>query len=177
MGVTKSRFTFWFMFVGLLVADQVVKLLMRVNFAENQSATLIPGVMDLRLTFNKGIAFGQLQGFGVYLAPIAIVIAIGAGMYTYKHSKENGWIHVAMGLLASGALGNMIDRVFLGRVTDMFETRFVQFPVFNIADACITVAAAILIVKWGLEGLHKPEHVEPPAKEPVPEANTNSASL
>ncbi len=167
MGVRKSRLTFWVMFVGLLAADQIVKWLMRANFAENQSATLIPHVLDLRLTFNKGIAFGQLQGYGVYLAPIAIIIAVGAAMYTYRQPKENGWIHAAMGLLASGALGNMIDRVFLGRVTDMFETRFIQFPVFNIADACITIAAAILVVKWGLEGLQKEPVDKPVETEPA----------
>lgn len=177
MGVSKSRFMFWLMFVGLLVADQVVKWGMRAKFNENQSATLIPGILDLRLTFNKGIAFGQLQGFGIYLAPIAIIIAIGAGVYTYRHAQESGWIHGAMGLLASGALGNMIDRVFLGRVTDMFETRFVQFPVFNVADACISVAAAILVVKWGLEGLQKPAHSESPGQDPAPEQNANSAPL
>lgn len=159
MGVRSSRILFWAVFVGSLAADQVVKALMRLNFAENQSATLIPGILDLRLTYNKGIAFGQLQGFGVYLAPVAIVIAIGAAVYTYRHAKETAWIHGAMGLLASGALGNMIDRLFLGRVTDMFETRFVQFPVFNVADACISVAAAVLIVKWGFESFSKP-HTE-----------------
>ena len=162
MGVAKSRLLFWTIFLGTLIGDQVIKWLMRTNFAESQSATLIPGVLDLRLTYNKGIAFGQLQGFGVYLAPVAIVIAIGAAVYTYKHAHESGWIHSAMGMLASGALGNMIDRVFLGRVTDMFETRFMKFPVFNFADACISVAAAVLVVKWTLESLQEPAAASTP---------------
>lgn len=154
MGVKSSRIFFWAIFLGTLGLDQIVKWLMRTNYGEGQSSTLIPGVLDLNLQFNKGIAFGKLQGYGVFLAPIAIVIAIGAAVYTYRHPKENGWGHFAMGLLASGALGNMVDRLVFGRVTDMFETRFMRFPVFNVADACITVAACILIVKWGFEGVH-----------------------
>ena len=154
MGVRASRIFFWACFLGTLGLDQVVKWLMRTNYTEGQSSTLIPGVLDLNLQFNKGIAFGKLQGYGVFLAPIAIVLAIGAAVYTHKHPKENGWAHFAMGLLASGALGNMVDRLVFGRVTDMFETRFMRFPVFNVADACITVAACILIVKWGFEGVH-----------------------
>ena len=168
MGVKSSRILFWALFIGFLIGDQVVKMLMRANFAIGETKTLIPGVLDLNLQFNKGIAFGQLQGFGVYLAPIAIVIAVGSAMYTYRNPKESSWSHAAMGLLASGALGNMIDRLFLGRVTDMFEFRFVNFPVFNVADACITIAAGILIVKWGFEGLHakkEPEDEVPAAAE------------
>jgi signal peptidase II len=172
MGVRASRLTFWVLFVGMLVIDQLVKLAMRANFSIGQSRTLIPGVLDLNLQYNEGIAFGKLQGFGIYLAPIAIVIAVGAIVFTYKHPQESGWAHASMGLLASGALGNMIDRVVLGRVTDMFETRFVKFPVFNVADSCITLAAAILIVKWGLEGLVRKdapqdEPSEPPAGPPT----------
>lgn len=172
MGVKSSRILFWTLFIGLLVGDQVVKVFMRANFAEGQSATLIPGVLDLNLQYNMGIAFGKLQGFGVYLAPVAIVIAVGAAMYTHRHPKDSGWSHAAMGMLASGALGNMIDRLFLGRVTDMFETRFMSFPVFNVADACISVAAVILVVKWGLEGLHAKndppaDDVPSPSEQPV----------
>lgn len=153
MTVRSSRVAFWSFFLGFVAIDQLVKWLMRANFAHGESRTLIPGVLDLNLQYNEGIAFGKLQGFGPYLAPIAIVIAVAAALYTYRHPKEHTVGHVAMGLLAGGALGNMIDRMALGRVTDMFEPRFVRFPVFNVADACITVAAAILFVKWGWEAL------------------------
>ena len=58
-----------------------------------------------------------------------------------------------MGLLAAGALGNLYDRLVFGKVRDMFETRFVEFPVFNWADSCITVATAILILVWSKEAV------------------------
>jgi signal peptidase II len=67
-----------------------------------------------------------------------------------------------MGLLAAGALGNLFDRVAFGKVTDMFYFRAINFPVFNVADACITIAAGLLIYLWTVEALAKPKPAEPP---------------
>lgn len=113
-------------------------------------------LLDLTLTYNEGIAFGKLQGLGVYLSPIALVIAILAGRHAYKQPDDSKWVHVAMGLLASGALGNLIDRLWHGKVTDMIQVTFINFPVFNVADSCISVAAAILCVRWTFESIKKP---------------------
>ena len=62
-----------------------------------------------------------------------------------------------MGLLASGALGNLYDRVVNGRVTDMFYARIIDFPVFNVADSCITVATVLLILIWWKESAKQKE--------------------
>jgi signal peptidase II len=167
----RSRWLFWGFFVGFLILDQIVKAWVRHAFNEHGGYPFWPGVFELTLTYNKGIAFGQLQGFGVFLSPIAVIIAAAAGYYSYRHPKEGNWTHVAMGLLASGALGNLYDRVVLHQVTDMFWLRCINFPVFNIADACISVAAGILVVKWTLEGFHKPASAEdPPAADEAPSA-------
>ncbi|HZH98405.1 MAG TPA: signal peptidase II [Fimbriimonadaceae bacterium] len=146
-----KRWLFWIVFIGCLVLDQWVKWYARAHFPERGSATLIPNVLDFTLTYNKGIAFGLLQGAGVLLAPVAVAIAIGAALYSYRNPDESRLTHLAMALLASGALGNLYDRLVHGKVTDMFWIRMFDFPVFNIADACITVAAAILILKWARE--------------------------
>ena len=127
-----------------------------------------PGVFEFTLTYNQGIAFGMFQGSGVYLTPIAIGIAIGAGIYSFKHPHEGTWTHVAMGLMASGALGNLYDRLAMGKVTDMFWFRLINFPVFNIADSCITIATLMLMVAW-LRPAEKPtatKSVEPPEELP-----------
>jgi signal peptidase II len=151
-----SKKVFWIYFIGFIVIDQAVKFWTRGHFSESQSMVAIRGLFDLTLTYNEGIAFGKLQGLGVYLSPIAIVIAVMAGRHTYKQPNDSLWVHSAMGLLASGALGNLIDRLWHGKVTDMIQVTFVNFPVFNIADACISVAAAILCVRWTFESLKKP---------------------
>jgi signal peptidase II len=169
----RSRWLFWGLFVGFLAIDQVVKFLARANFHEHETYPLWPGVFELTLTYNKGIAFGTLQGLGVYLSPVAILIAGGAAYYSFRNPKESAWIHAAMGLLASGAIGNLYDRIALGRVTDMFWIRAIDFPVFNIADACISVAAGILVIKWGMESFKKPA-AEAAKIDPEPEPVSSS---
>ena len=155
------RALFWLVFLAALALDQSTKLWARTAFVEHQSPGFPwPGVFEFTLTFNKGIAFGLFQGFGALLAPVAVAIAFGAWLYSYRNPKDGPWTHAAMALLCSGALGNLWDRIMLGQVTDMFWFRAIDFPVFNVADSCITVSAAILILKWGRElvpGEKKPE--------------------
>ncbi len=141
----------------MLILDQVVKLWTRNAAGDVEGRTFLsvwPNVLDLTLTFNEGVAFGMFQGKAIFLTPVAVGIAGGAAYYSYKHAKETLWVHAGMSLVASGALGNLYDRLIHGKVTDMFHLRFVNFPVFNVADACITAGAAILIVVWGFESVH-----------------------
>jgi signal peptidase II len=155
------------LFVVMLLLDQVTKFWARGNILERQSLGIPwPGVFELTLTYNKGIAFGMLQGAGVLMAPVAIVIAGGAAWYSIRHPHESKLTHVAMGLLAAGAVGNLYDRLMLGMVTDMFWLRLgnitrdwpfqlEDFPVFNIADVCITVAGALLVISWARDASHQ----------------------
>ena len=120
-----------------------------------------PGIFELTLTYNQGIAFGMFDGHGKFLSPIAIIIAAGATWYSLKHPDESWPSHLAMGLIGAGSIGNLIDRVWLGKVTDMFWFRLINFPVFNVADSCITVAVCILIIIWWREALKDKAQVPP----------------
>lgn len=158
MGLGSARTVWLVTFFSTIILDQVVKILTRTYIPlGGHGGNLIPGLLGLRHAENYGVAFGQLQGWGVYLAPIALVITFLAWRHTAKHPNDSKWIHFAMGLLASGAIGNMIDRLARGKVTDMFELQFVNFPVFNIADACITVAAIVLVFVWSKIDNKEPE--------------------
>ena len=168
--------TFWAVFLGTLALDQFTKWWVRVNLAETESLGLPwPRVFEIKLVYNEGIAFGMFQGYGVLLAPIAIAIAVVAARFSYRHPQESRWVHAAMGLLASGAIGNLYDRIALGKVTDMFWLRLgnvtggrmSDFPVFNVADICITCAAVLLIVKWAFEAKPKPP-APAPKETPAP---------
>ena len=133
--------------IGLLVLDQLTKYWARhaAEFTEGRTIfPLWPGVFELKLVFNKGIAFGMLQGGGILLAPIAIIIGAAATYYSFRQLRTATLIHVTMALLVSGAIGNLIDRLVMGKVTDMFWIRVINFPVFNVADICITVAGFLL---------------------------------
>lgn len=136
--------------VATLVLDQAVKEWVRnavVPFG-SLGGLPFPGVFEITLTYNQGIAFGLFQGAARFMTPVAIAIAGGATWYSAKHGHEGPMSHIAMGLLASGALGNLYDRIRFGKVTDMFWFRAINFPVFNVADACITIATILLIFTW-----------------------------
>jgi signal peptidase II len=167
------RLLFWFLLVVLLAADQMVKAwaMSAADMTPGRTfLTLWSGVFELRLTFNEGIAFGWFQGGGIFLAPIAIAITIGAVWYNLTHPYESRWAHTSAALLAAGALGNLYDRLVHKRVTDMFYFRLIDFPVFNVADACITVAAAMLILSWIREAFQsrEAETGTPPLETPAP---------
>lgn len=162
------RWLFPVIVIVMVVLDQIIKAWARHTFGNNLAALggwPFPGVFEITLTYNKGIAFGMLQGAGVLLTPVAILMAGLAGFYSFKVPKGHILVHIAMGLLAAGALGNLYDRIFQGKVTDLFYFRAINFPVFNLADACITVSAIMLMIIWGAESFRSSE--EPP-KNSVP---------
>lgn len=166
------RWLFWLLLVAMLALDQYVKLWTRQHIGVGGSyhGQPFPGVFEFTLTYNQGVAFGKLQGYGLLMAPIALIISGFAAFYSWKHPSDSRWNHVTAGLLAAGALGNLIDRIIDGKVTDMFEIRLFNFPVFNLADICITTAACMLIVTWARDATQA-KHVAPP--ETVPEGPTS----
>lgn len=136
--------------VGLIILDQLVKLWSRTAAQGVEGRTflvVIQNVFELKLVFNKGVAFGMFEGRGVFLTPIAILIAAFTVYYSWKHRDEPARNHFVMALLASGAVGNLIDRLLFHQVTDMFWFRLIDFPVFNVADVCITFAGIAFAIE------------------------------
>ena len=173
--MTDRRRWFWCWFLVTLVTDQAVKTLVRHALFEHQVLPRPwPGVVEITLSFNRGVAFGALQGFGLWLAPVAVVMTGMAIRHAHKNPGETRWVMSGLGLLCSGALGNLFDRVAFGKVTDMIWVRIVDFPVFNVADSCITAAAIMLGVVW-----IKPEpeaaNAAHPTEEPASEASAQVA--
>ena len=154
MNVMRNRVLLFGLFLGMVAIDQWVKQWVRDAIPINGSVggKPWPGIFEITLTYNQGIAFGMLKGSGLLMTPIAVIMAGAAIWYSLKSTKEGPLVHTAMGLVAAGAIGNMIDRLWLGHVTDMFWFRLIDFPVFNVADACITVATVMLIFVWGIAG-------------------------
>lgn len=153
---TKIRSAFWISgiaFLVLLLLDQVTKALVRHYFSYMEAPGYPwPGVFELTLTYNTGIAFGRFEGLGIIFTPIALLIAVGSLIYSIKNPKLSWLMHFSLGMLAAGAIGNLIDRLWLNRVTDMLWFRLIDFPVFNIADCCITVSAILLGIMFVFDG-------------------------
>ena len=127
----------------MIALDRVTKLLAPGLPAEG--ITLISGVIGLRYAENRGIAFSLLSGYPRLLGVLSLVLII-AGYLWLRKKKLGSFPLTGLALMAGGAAGNMIDRLISGYVPDMIETLFVRFPIFNIADSCLTVGCVMLII-------------------------------
>jgi signal peptidase II len=94
--------------------------------------------------YNSGAAFGMFQNGNLVFTILAFIV-IGAIIYYYPRAEQNDWtLKLAMGLQLGGAVGNLIDRLLMQKVTDFISVG--TFPVFNIADASISVGVAVLLL-------------------------------
>lgn len=132
-------------FAVVVVLDQLTKMYMRGLLADGRSVTLVPGVMDLRLVFNQGAAFGMGEGGAWVFVAIAVLIALGCVAYVVV-GRPSMPLAVVLGIVAGGGVGNLIDRVSTGAVTDFFLPTFINFAVFNVADIAITCGFVVAVI-------------------------------
>lgn len=134
----------------ILIADQWLKYWVTVNITlSTGSHELIPGVVKLVNIHNSGAAFGLLDNVSyarwIFLA-ITAVFVIAIALLLVKRVFDSPFAVWCEVLFLTGALGNCIDRVFLGYVVDMFKLDFVNFAVFNIADAVLVVSCLMFVI-------------------------------
>lgn len=130
--------------VGVLIADQVTKALIRAKLAVGASVPLIDGFMDLTHVRNTGAAFGLFPGRIPVFVGISTLVLAGIVWVWWRMKPRSTWAVLALGLIAGGAMGNLIDRITAGRVTDFFDVGW--WPVFNVADIALDVGVAVLLV-------------------------------
>lgn len=115
---------------------------------------VIDGYWDWRLSFNKGSAFGLFtsqSGARVFLSVVGF-LALGAMVWMVKRARDDQkWLIWALGLVAGGAVGNLIDRVYYGVVTDFVLWRYhsKEWPVFNVADVALVIGVGIMLFVSG----------------------------
>lgn len=134
---------FWITAVAVLLLDRVTKEL-SFRLPAN-GVTLIPGVLGLRYAENRGAAFSVLSGYPRLLGLLSLTFLIAVFFWLRKKPLAPFPLF-ALALMAGGAAGNMLDRLIRGFVPDMIETLFISFPVFNVADSCLTVGCILMIV-------------------------------
>lgn len=131
----------------ILLIDQVTKI-WSARALSVRPLVLIPGVLELTYLENRGAVWGLMQGWQiVFLVATFLFLGVLIWFCAKKRTEMTVLTRIILALLFSGAAGNMIDRVFLGYVRDMIYFRLINFPVFNVADSAITIAAALLIVE------------------------------
>ena len=137
-----------FVLAGLiLILDQGTKL-WAARALSVEPLVLIPGALELTYLENRGAVWGLMQGWRVaFLIATFLFLGIVIWFYSKKRKSMSLLTRVILALLFSGAIGNLIDRLFLGYVRDMIYVSLIRFPVFNIADSAITIAAALLVIE------------------------------
>lgn len=133
----------------LVNIDQIIKLLTVKNLKNHVGEVVfIPHLIDLIYVENRGAAFGIFAGQKILLTVLPIFIIIGLTYYYTKLTKSlsDKLTKVSIVLIISGAIGNLIDRIFKGYVVDMFHFSFFEFPVFNFADILVVTGAILIII-------------------------------
>ena len=133
-------------FIILVIIDQVVKFLVRAHIPLGESIPFLPHLMDLTYVQNTGGAFSILREHTWLLTLVSAVAVVVIALLVARRVLAGRLGLTAATLILAGGMGNLIDRVMLGYVTDMFQTTFMEFAVFNVADCCLTVGVVLLVV-------------------------------
>mgnify|MGYP002517984518 CR=1 FL=1 len=130
---------------GLVGLDQWTKYLAAEYLT--QPIPLWPGVFELQYCENRGVAFGMLQGQRWIFIPLTlVVVAVLLVMLFRSEWRRSRVFSVSAALIIAGGIGNLIDRIFHGFVTDFLYFKLIDFPIFNVADCYVTVGAVLLFV-------------------------------
>jgi signal peptidase II len=141
-----------------LILDQWTKVLAREKLRGHEVVTVVKGFFNLRYSENTGVAFGMFQtlpGGRILLTLVAVVAFVLVLHYLRKTDAKHTRMHAALGLVGGGAIGNLVDRIAYGRVTDFIVWHYKghEWPAFNIADAALVVGVGLM----GLDMLLAPK--------------------
>ena len=128
----------------VLLVDQLTKLAVRA-VGDALHVTVIPGVIDFLFVRNIGAAFSMGEGHGIAFAVLALAVIVAIAAYLIRAPQLAHLEVVGMAMVAGGAIGNAIDRLAFGFVTDFIATTFIDFPVFNVADIGITLGVVLAL--------------------------------
>ncbi|MBO0461733.1 signal peptidase II [Enterococcus sp. DIV1298c] len=138
---------YWIISALIVGLDQWVKWLIVENFALGETKSVIPGILSLNHIRNFGAAWSLLEG-KMWFFTVVTIIAVVVVLTLMIKNRNNGsrWFMVGLTLILAGAIGNFIDRVRLGYVVDMFQTDFMNFPIFNVADVSLVIGVICVLI-------------------------------
>ena len=131
--------------VGLAVVDQALKALVRL-YPEGNVIWSLPPLVEVYRTTNTGAAFSILSSGTLAIIAVSTALMIALCVLLARSATKSRLFCVSLSGLIGGGIGNLIDRVLWGGVTDYIRLLFIRFPVFNFADICITVSVAVLFI-------------------------------
>ncbi|MCB1059264.1 MAG: signal peptidase II [Calditrichaeota bacterium] len=166
-------------FAVLLGLDQLTKYWVRSHFVLGESIPVIGEYLRLTYVQNPGVAFGLEPFSPTILLIFGSLAAIALGWYLIRLVRHRDLLKWPVFLFLSGAVGNSIDRAMFGSVTDFLDADFPDFimdrwPVFNVADSCVTIGIAILVWQTLFVKTHAP--LSPSSGERPDSSSLSSAS-
>lgn len=144
-----GRVVFFILAVVVLVLDQATKHWAKVALEGDRIIQVIPYFWQFRLAHNEGAAFSIFSGHADKLGVFASLVSIGLTVWAWRLKPGEQGMRVALGLIVGGAVGNIIDRFWLGAVVDFVQWHWMYkyfYPTFNVADSAICVGIGIMMI-------------------------------
>ncbi|WP_308617496.1 signal peptidase II [uncultured Eubacterium sp.] len=142
---TKKHISCSIMIILIVAFDQITKYFASLKLADGSVAKFIPGVVQFKYAENTGMAFSMLSGARWVFIALTVVVCVGVFYYLFSNRCKSLWLYWSLGVILSGGIGNLIDRIRFGYVVDFIEPTFVNFAIFNIADCAVTCGAVVLV--------------------------------
>ena len=159
---------------AVIVLDQITKRLVATSVELHDSREIVSGLVSLTHVRNRGAAFGFLSNaefpHQAILFSLLSLVALGAiAVYSFRLPAAQRWAQLALALIMGGAVGNLIDRIAYGFVIDFVDVywRGHHWPAFNVADSCISIGVAMLILDLLRSPAERPAAAEEPGAAPT----------
>ena len=152
VNIMQSRAGWYLLSVLVILVDQFTKSWASVSLVYGRAVELLP-MLNLTLLHNRGAAFSFLSDAGGwqrwFFTAVALAVSIVIMLWMTRLTPGKTLLGLALALVLGGALGNLLDRVFLGYVVDFIDIHYLNYhwPAFNVADSAITVGAILLIIE------------------------------
>ena len=148
---TKSNLMLVLIALVVIALDQLTKRAVQQNLALGEALLVFPPWEFVRIVHwvNTGAAFGMFQGGNAVLIGLTVAITLAILIYYQTLPEDHLFQRICLALMVGGSIGNLIDRLTLGYVVDFVAVG--RFPVFNLADSCVTVSVILLLISTIIE--------------------------
>ena len=145
--LTRRKRSFWLVAILGIIGDRLSKYIVVQKFAElGDTFPLWSGVFHFTYVINTGAAFSFFRGQVEILRWISLLVSLLLIIFVWRSPRLTLLEQLGYGFILSGAIGNGIDRFFLGYVIDFLDFRLINFPVFNLADVAINIGVILLLI-------------------------------
>ena len=146
--------------IVMILVDQLTKYMIVKSMEIGESISIIGDILKITSHRNYGAAWGMLQNQMMFFYIITVIVLIALCYFYYKEAADNLLMQSGLMFIFAGAIGNFIDRLFRGNVVDFIDTRIINydFPIFNVADSCLTIGVFILLYELLINQKEEKQH-------------------